>query len=374
MDIDDDESPVVPAPASGFLSLADLGESLPAVQATPAPTSQRSQSPSLAALLQHLPRAPRHRPAVPPPTTPPSSAHTPALPLDSTAYPHLVELVAAHADLPTLLAFRRTSRSSRKQVDAMLDACINPERSTYAGRFMRAVPKLEDHSRVLLPPYTVVDRVSLHAADAAFRISPPAKTRRHVVVLECDSHNPPVPRSMSVSPEIRHFDLVRPLGSERRADGPYPPILDIVFAAGELALLGHLTKQLCTTDRVEEEDKWPEGFEMALSPFQVNAMLAHTYLDYSDPVFPGFFGHVVRWLSVAQRLLSGGEAVRIWGLKSLSPSLVKQSLGPLATDEEVAAAAVDIVRNRLLFHRAFFTPGTDVDVCLSRLEVHEGDL
>ncbi|WOO78043.1 uncharacterized protein LOC62_01G001596 [Vanrija pseudolonga] len=368
--MDIDEPHVLPASTSHFLSLAELSVSLPAVQ-TPAATSHGAALSDLG--LQHLPAARRQAfPTTTTTTVPTAQAPTPALlPLNYDSYPHLVELVAAHADLPVLLAFRATSRGVRAKVDAMLAQCISPtEDGARGARFMRPVPKLDGHTRALLPPYTVVDRLSVHSTDAAFRIAVPPKTERHVVVLECDAHSPPIPRSMSVSPEIRHFDLVRPLASARQAEGPYPPVLDLVFAADSLALLGHLTRQHCTTGPTRA----PDTGGLDEDVFEFEADLAYRYLHLFDPALPGFFGHVVRYLSVAQRLLAGCETVRIWGLKSLSPPLVKRSLSPSASSEEVTAAAVEIVRNRILFHRAFFTPGTDVDVCLSRLEVHEDDL
>ncbi|KAL1405017.1 hypothetical protein Q8F55_008640 [Vanrija albida] len=60
------------------------------------------------------------------PDAPPDPDDAPALPtlLDAGAYPHLVDQILTHTDWDTLLAFRRSSRALRGQVDALLSHLV----------------------------------------------------------------------------------------------------------------------------------------------------------------------------------------------------------------------------------------------------------
>lgn len=309
---------------------------------------------SLADLCQRLPAPAPARPAVPAPPpaevapTPPAttSAATP-LPLNYATYPHLVDLIAEHADLPTLLSFRRTSRALSVLVDRVLAQRVQLAADPGGAQAHVRPRGVEGHMRALLPPYTVVDRVLLVDDGVVAPPPPPSirlprRTYRHVLVLEFGLCPPPSARAVAACAAVQMCRSVPAESETHRA--VYPHILDVVFAP---------RPGVADAGAAAGPDDPPEVVDV---------------FRRTRPTT--FFGGVLNSLLIVDRLPHA--SVRVCGVHRLPPRLVSSSLGASSTPDEVVVAVYTMVRDRLVQEEVRRRPDlavrtSSVRACLERL-------
>lgn len=367
--IDDDDGPPVPQARhptddqqQGFMSLAELGKHLPdTTPATshPPPPPPAADFVSLANLLEHLP-------TIPPP---PNPLPTP-LPFTYDAFPHLIDQVATHADLATLLAIRHTCRGLMSLADSILAATPHLNHGTNGTPgYMHPVPGAEGHTRALLPPYTVIDRVAVLHSDSMTQVALPPGTRRHVVVVVFDPAGRTLPYTMSVSPEISDGpDLARPADSDSRTRGRFPGMLDVVFEADPLLWLEHDVED---EDRNSDSDagKADDDDEGNRARELLFFRMTHKMMDMGHPPANTFFGYVIRYLSVAHRIMQDSGTVRLWGLQSLGHALI--NVPESFATGSVVDAALEVLRDKVEWLATYYYPSTYKEGCFDRLEAYE---